>query len=102
MSATCLKSAKITCAVSGLRYATDESVSMGPTCVLNMRLNLRASSSAPPQNGHFSLCFFTSLFTSSRLMPSVDILSVSSMRWSALVRCLHFSHSRSGSEKEST
>ena len=40
---TFLKLTKMPCAVSGRRYATDASSSTGPTCVLNIRLKLRAS-----------------------------------------------------------
>src|SRR6266571_5188976 len=51
---TFLKSTNMPCAVSGRRYTADEESSTGPTCVLNMRLNIRASSSGPPHSGHLS------------------------------------------------
>ena len=38
-STTFLKFVNICCAVSGLRYANDEPSSIGPTLVLNIRLN---------------------------------------------------------------
>src|SRR5262249_53836323 len=48
------KLTKMPCAVSGRRYATDASSSTGPTYVLNIRLNWRASvkESLAPQFGH--------------------------------------------------
>ena len=51
---TFLKSTNIPCAVSGRRYTSDARSSRGPTWVLNIRLNIRASSSGPPHSGHFS------------------------------------------------
>ena len=41
-------------AVSGRRYAAEAVSSTGPMCVLNMRLNWRASDSGPPHSGQRS------------------------------------------------
>src|SRR5438876_2349469 len=51
---TFLKLTKMPCAVSGRRYAIDASSSTGPTNVLNIKLNWRASVklSLTPQLGH--------------------------------------------------
>src|SRR3954451_2523609 len=51
---TFLKLTKMPCAVSGRRYATDAASSTGPTNVLNIRLNWRASVNEflAPQFGH--------------------------------------------------
>ena len=51
---TLAKFTKMPCAVSGRRYATEASSSTGPTKVLNIRLNWRASvnESLAPQFGH--------------------------------------------------
>src|SRR3954447_22558540 len=51
---TFLKLTKMPCAVSGRRNAIDASSSIGPTCVLNIRLKLRAGVklSLAPQLGH--------------------------------------------------
>src|SRR3954469_16067650 len=51
---TFLKLTKMPWAVSGRRYATDASLSTGPTYVLNIRLKLRASVNVSfcPQFGH--------------------------------------------------
>src|SRR5579884_2030982 len=63
-------------AVSGRRYATDDSSSTGPTKVLNIMLNARASvRSVDPQLGHTPLI------------------------WSARQRSLHLRQSTSGSVK---
>ena len=74
---TFLKLTKMPCAVSGRRYATDPSSSTGPTCVLNIRLKLRASVklSLAPQFGH----------------------APDSGSWSARKRSLQFRQSTSGS-----
>ena len=42
-STTFLKFVNICCAVSGLKYANEVPSSIGPTFVLNIRLNCRAS-----------------------------------------------------------
>src|SRR4051795_8639676 len=79
---TFLKLTKIPCAVSGRRYAIDESLSTGPTCVWNIRLKLRASvkESLAPQLGH----------------------APESGSWSARKRSLQLRQSTSGSVKVAT
>ncbi len=76
------KLTKIPWAVSGRRYATDDSSSTGPTWVLNMRLNWRASvnESFAPQFGQ---------------APDAG-------RWSARNRCLQLLQSTSGSVNVAT
>ena len=75
------KLTKIPCAVSGRRYATAASSSTGPTWVLNIRWNWRASVNDPfaPQFGH----------------------APDSGSWSARKRSLQFRQSTSGSVKVS-
>ena len=79
---TFLKLTKMPCAVSGRRYATDASSSTGPTYVLNIKLNWRASVkvSFAPQFGH---------------APEAG-------SWSARKRSLQLRQSTSGSVKVAT
>ncbi len=79
---TFLKLTKMPCAVSGRRYAIDVSLSTGPTCVLNMRLKLRASVKVSfcPQFGQ----------------------APDSGNWSARKRSLQLRQSTSGSVKVAT
>src|SRR5262245_61036325 len=54
LESTFLKLAKIPCAVSGRKYATDEASCSAPMKVWNIRLNCRGSVSSPsqPSAGH--------------------------------------------------
>ena len=85
---TFLKLMRMPCAVSGRRYATELSSSSAPTCVLNMRLNWRASvrSQSDVSPGRFD-----------GLRPQLDCSS-----WSARKRSLHVRQSTSGSVKPVT
>ncbi len=46
---------KISCAVSGLRYALLESSSIGPTWVVNIGTNFPLDSSSPSHLSHFAV-----------------------------------------------
>ena len=79
---TLAKFTRMPCAVSGRRYATEPSSSTGPTCVLNIRLKLRAGVklSFAPQFGQ----------------------APDSGSWSSRKRSLQFRQSTSGSVNVAT
>ena len=52
---TSLKFVKISWAVSGRRYASVESSSIGPTCVVNIGLNFPFDSTSFPHLSHFAV-----------------------------------------------
>src|SRR3989344_3664295 len=93
-STTLLKSVNIACAVSGRRYAVDDSSSTGPTNVLNIRLNFRGWVSLPPHSGHDD-----AFFGGSFIIPISVLMLFAASKWSALKLRLHEVQSTRGSEK---
>jgi len=81
---------KINWAVSGLRYDFADESSIGPTLVVNIKLNSWTSSNSSESLGHFKLCFFTSSLISFAFIPSAGIFNWSSINVSALIFSLHF------------
>src|SRR4051812_43187306 len=80
---TFMKFVNMPCAVSGRRYTSAAESSTGPACVLNMRLNWRASvkESFDPQLGH--VCGSSSLSSRKRSLHERQSTSgsVKFLRW---------------------
>src|SRR3989344_3888486 len=76
--------------------------SLGPIFVLNIKLNCSIFSNSELHFGHFSLFFLIKSFISFTLEPSTLAFNFSSMKWSALISCLHFEHLTIMSSKFST
>ena len=99
VSTTCLKSANITWAVSGRRYAMLSLPGFGPTWVWNIRLNCSMSLNSELHFSQDRLFSFTSFIISSVLIPSAATFNFSSTKVSALIFSLHLEHSSIGSWK---